>query len=288
MSFVSRIDKLCFRGLEFYLKRDDLLSEFGGKARKLSFHLAQNYPQNQHFVSYGGLQSNALAALSLFSKKRNFRLSYAFERSSTFLEKNPRGNYALALANGTKFIKKPQNFPSLQDFALSLCAKGDILIPQGLATQDAAQGYQELARELEDQSRAMGVDFDIFLPSGTGTAAAFLAKYSKFRVFTCACIGGSAYLRAQISSLEPDYDFSNLHILEPPKKYHFAKPYAEFYALYEALKRECRVEFDLLYDMPGLRTLLHHRAKLGRILYLHQGGLSGNETMLERYLAHNL
>lgn len=285
MNCVSRIDKLYFKDFEFYLKRDDLLGILNGnKARKLSFYLSQNYPKNQRFISYGGLQSNALVALSIFSKKRNFTLLYAFEKKSDFLEKNPRGNYAIALKNGVKFIEKPKNFTSLKDFALNLCEKKDIFIPQGIATQEASQGYKELAKELEEQSKILGLDFDIFLPSGTGTSAAFLAKYSQFRVFTCACVGRSAYLKAQILELDANYDFSNLFILEPPKKYHFAKPYAEFYTLYHALKQECGVEFDLLYDMLGFTTLLHNKAKLRQVLYLHQGGISGNETMLERYL----
>lgn len=275
------LEKRRFKDLEFYLKRDDLLGELNGnKARKLRFYLQQNYPKNQRFVSYGGSQSNALAALSIFAK--NYKLIFVCEKISSFLKQNPCGNYAFALQNQAEILEN-LSFPSHKEMALSLCKEGDIFIEEGIANQNAELGYKELAKELKEHSKEQGVKFDIFLPSGTGTSAAFLAKHSEFRVFTCACVGGSAYLKEQILRLEPLYDFSSLFILEPPKKYHFAKPYAEFYALYHALKQECGVEFDLLYDMLGFSTLMLHKNRLKNPLYIHQGGLLGNETMLQRY-----
>ncbi|EOB4991871.1 1-aminocyclopropane-1-carboxylate deaminase/D-cysteine desulfhydrase [Campylobacter upsaliensis] len=281
LNSASVLEKRRFKDLEFYLKRDDLLGELNGnKARKLRFYLQQNYPKNQRFVSYGGSQSNALAALSIFAK--NYKLIFVCEKISSFLKQNPCGNYALALQNEVEILEN-LSFPSHREMALSLCQKSDIFIEEGIANQNAEFGYKELAKELKEHSKEQGVKFDIFLPSGTGTSAAFLAKHSEFRVFTCACVGGSAYLKEQILRLEPLYDFSNLFILEPPKKYHFAKPYAEFYALYHALKQECGVEFDLLYDMLGFSTLMLHKNRLKNPLYIHQGGLLGNETMLQRY-----
>lgn len=75
----------------------------------------------------------------------------------------------------------------------------------------------ELAQEIQMQSQSLKLDFDIFLPSGTGTSAAFLAKYSKFKVFTCACVGDIKYLKKQILTLDPSYDFSNLEFLTSDK-----------------------------------------------------------------------
>ncbi|EAH8788788.1 1-aminocyclopropane-1-carboxylate deaminase/D-cysteine desulfhydrase, partial [Campylobacter jejuni] len=79
------------------------------------------------------------------------------------------------------------------------------------------------------------------------------------------------------------YDFSNLEILKSDKKYHFGKLYLEFYQLYKDLKQECLVEFDLLYDMLGLSIALKREWK-NPLLYIHQGGISGNSSMLERYI----
>ena len=44
------------------------------------------------------------------------------------------------------------------------------------------------------------------------------------------------------------------------------------------------VEFDLLYDPIGWKSLLEHEEKLdGTPIYIHQGGLLGNVSMEERY-----
>lgn len=279
---ISPIQKINFNGFEFYIKRDDLLGEINGnKARKLAFYIHQRYPKNQSFVSYGGSQSNALAALSIFAKQRSYKLVFACEKISTFLKNNPCGNYALALENGVDFVENIHSL-SLKQFALSLCKKDDIFIEQGIANLEAQYGYMELAQEIQMQSQSLKLDFDIFLPSGTGTSAAFLAKYSKFKVFTCVCVGDIKYLKKQILTLDPSYDFSNLEFLTSDKKYHFAKPYKEFYELYMDLKLKCNIEFDLLYDILGLSIALKQEWKKP-LLYIHQGGILGNSTMLERY-----
>jgi len=44
------------------------------------------------------------------------------------------------------------------------------------------------------------------------------------------------------------------------------------------------VEFDLLYDPHGWLTLLENPELFEKpLLYIHQGGLLGNESMLKRY-----
>ncbi|KAB0580346.1 1-aminocyclopropane-1-carboxylate deaminase/D-cysteine desulfhydrase [Campylobacter volucris] len=279
----SRIDLLKYNEFEFFLKRDDLLGKINGnKARKLAF-LETNkhqFKKGQVFISYGSSQSNALAALAIFCHENDFKLIFICEKISSFLKENPHGNYLTALKCGVKIIEN-EEFANRKSKALSLKKPDDIFIEEGIAIKEAEIGYKNLALELQKQ---LNEKVDIFLPSGTGTSAAFLAKHSKFKVFTCACVGDSAYLREQILALEPNYDFSNLTILNPPKKYHFAKPYLEFYELYKDLKSQCKVEFDLLYDMVGFKTLLANKEIFeNKILYIHQGGLDGNVSMLRRY-----
>lgn len=279
---LSPIEKLEFKTLQFYLKRDDLLGEINGnKARKLSFYFKQNYGKNQRIFSYGGTQSNALAALSIFAKQKGLNFIFVCEKIPNFLKKNPCGNYAFALKNGVHLIENTKNL-TLKEYTLSLCGKNDIFIEQGIANLNAEEGYIELANEIEEQSKILGLEFDIFLPSGTGTSAAFLAKHSKFKVFTCACVGDESYLKEQILTLMRNYDFSNLEILKNDRKYHFAKPYAEFFTLYKELKQKCKIEFDLLYDTLGLSMVLKRKWQKP-LLYIHQGGLLGNESMLLRY-----
>jgi 1-aminocyclopropane-1-carboxylate deaminase/D-cysteine desulfhydrase-like pyridoxal-dependent ACC family enzyme len=72
----------------------------------------------------------------------------------------------------------------------------------------------------------------------------------------------------------------NLVILEPLKKYHFAKPYREFLDIYHKTLSS-GVEFDLLYAPSMWLSLLKYTDE--KILYIHSGGVSGNESMLKRY-----
>jgi 1-aminocyclopropane-1-carboxylate deaminase/D-cysteine desulfhydrase-like pyridoxal-dependent ACC family enzyme len=125
------------------------------------------------------------------------------------------------------------------------------------------------------------------LPSGTGTTALFLQKHLPLEVLTVSCVGGSSYLKKQFFSLEKD---EKIHptILEAEKKYHFGKLYKEFIDIYNELLNETEIEFDLLYDSLGFKTLFEYLDKysldnLPTILYIHQGGVLGNESMLLRY-----
>jgi len=48
--------------------------------------------------------------------------------------------------------------------------------------------------------------------------------------------------------------------------------------------RSAGIEFDLIYGALMWRTLLQHMDRFeGTVLYVHSGGLIGNETMLARY-----
>ncbi|TQR42989.1 1-aminocyclopropane-1-carboxylate deaminase [Campylobacter sp. MIT 12-8780] len=282
----SIIQKITLEGFEFYVKRDDTLGLINGnKARKLYYFLQNKalYKPRTRFVSFGSTQSNALAALSDFTKQNDFKLLFITPKISNFLKENPQGNFAYALKNQACIIENTSNL-SLEQKALSLLEKDDVFIPCGVACKEAELGLQKLAEELKRQSECLGLEFDLFLPSGTGTSAAFLAKHSCFKVFSCACVGDKAYVKAQITKLIPHYDFSNLFFLEPPLKFHFAKPQKELLSIYHKALKQCKIEFDLLYDSVALLTLLaYQKAFTKPVLYIHQGGLLGNKSMLERY-----
>ena len=69
---------------------------------------------------------------------------------------------------------------------------------------------------------------------------------------------------------------------------HFGKLYSEFYFKHLELKEQTNIEFDLLYDSLGWIVFenyvknLEYKENL-TFLYIHQGGILGNETMIERY-----
>lgn len=274
-----KIEPIYFKGRRFWILRDDLIrGEFNGnKARKLAYFLNLN-PINR-FISHGSSQSNAMYSISVLAKMRGVKFIYFTHHICDFLLKNPCGNYAAALKNGME-IRLSDN-PSQS--AKNECKDSqDIFIPEGVAMSEAELGFKEQAKIIMDFAKKNGIKFDIFLPSGTGCSAAFLAKnLDDMAVWTTPCVGDSDYLKREILSLDP---FSKVNILNPPKKYHFGKIYAEIYAIYKELLDSCGVEFELLYDGVGWLTLMANLDIFkGEILYIHQGGMLGNITLLDRY-----
>jgi len=102
-------------------------------------------------------------------------------------------------------------------------------------------------------------------------------------VYTSPCVGDSDYLKKQFLELEEDENYHPT-ILTLDKKHHFGKLYKENYKIWLKLQQQTGVVFDLLYDPLGWRTLLAHPEVFSKpTLYIHQGGVLGNESMLPRY-----
>jgi len=176
-----------------------------------------------------------------------------------------------------KHVEIEHNF--YKDFIASLRFNLDektFIIDQGGATKEAKEGLEVLAKEIKEQNPHVK---SLATPSGTGTTALFLAlSLPEFRVYTTPCVGDSIYLKEQMRALHPLP--SNLIILEPKKKYHFAKLYREFFEIQQKLF-SAGVAFDLIYAPSMWMTLLEQTKE--EILYIHSGGVSGNESMLARY-----
>ncbi len=286
------IESMVFRGHNFYLKRDDLISNdfSGNKARKLHYYLVNDFPHIKKLISYGSNQSNAMYSMSVLAKLRGWEFIYHTDHISEYLETNPHGNYAKALENGMKischseFILESKNKKIPKQVQYD---DGALFINEGGRDKEASFGLEVMAQEIIDWCKVNNLqELNIFLPSGTGTTALFLQKYLKksgIKVYTTPCVGDAAYLMKQFSFLEED---TSLHptIIKPPKKWHFGKLYKEHYKIWLELQKSTGVAFDLLYDPIGWQVLLENIEKFdGAILYVHQGGLLGNESMLPRY-----
>ncbi|MCR4942853.1 MAG: 1-aminocyclopropane-1-carboxylate deaminase [Campylobacter sp.] len=278
------IEKFKFRGRDFWILRDDLLGVFNGnKARKLKYYQNADLSNYDGIVSHGNAQSNAMYALSVFAKQKNLQFHFCLSHIDKNLALSPCGNFKFALQNGMKFYVDLQR----EKLAKKLADEKNLLyIPEGVACKNAEFGFIDQAKEIKDFSQKNGLSFDIFLPSGTGTSAAFLAKNIDFDVYTCPCVGDSFYLKEQISKLDPN---SKVRILNPPKKYHFAKPKAELYQIWHEICDENKIEFELIYDPVGFLTLEKNLQIFKKaVLYIHQGGILGNQSQISRYEKLNL
>jgi len=278
----SPIQKITFEKQSFLIKRDDLLHKdfSGNKARKFYYYFINDFPLTNTVISYGSNQSNAMYSLSVLAKLKGWKFIYYVDHIPSFLKDNPQGNYKYAIENGMQIIED-SNF---NHSALKI-QHSTLFINEGGAVEEAQFGLKILANEITTFQKQNNIkNLKVFLPSGTGTTALFLQKFLDNEVLTCPCVGDSKYLKQQFLELESDEE---LHptIVNTDKKYHFGKLYKENYLLWKKLKEKTNIEFDLLYDPIGIKTFLSlPKNEDFTYLYIHQGGVIGNITMIERYL----
>jgi 1-aminocyclopropane-1-carboxylate deaminase/D-cysteine desulfhydrase-like pyridoxal-dependent ACC family enzyme len=275
----SPTQSINFKGHNFYIKRDDLLDDdfSGNKARKFYYFLKHDFPNIDTIVSYGSNQSNAMYSLSVLAKLKGWKFIYYVDHIPSYLVENPNGNYKYALTNGMKI--------KIGNWEDEIKSENKLFISEGGAINEAKYGLEILANEIQRWKTNKNIEkLKIFLPSGTGTTALFLQKYLEDEVLTTPCVGDREYLKQQFLELI-DVGMTHPTIVETQKKYHFGKLYKENYELYKELYENTNIEFDLLYDPIGWKVLLDNidKYKGYEILYIHQGGLIGNESMLQRY-----
>lgn len=278
LALPSPIQEILLDGHPFYLKRDDLIDpDFSGnKARKFHTYLSQEYAHIEKVISYGSNQSNAMYSLSVLAKLKAWEFDYFVDHIPEYLRDNPQGNYRRALENGMQIREESMD--------KNLCGEDILCIEEGGRDVEAEFGIKILADEIATWQEEQGIEeLNIFLPSGTGTTALYLQKNSKNRVYTTPCVGDEVYLKKQFEMLEADVDHHPT-ILNREKKYHFGKLYRDFYKIWLKLQQETEVEFDLLYDPKGWMVVMDNLDIFSQpTLYIHQGGLIGNESMLPRY-----
>ena len=281
----SAISKILLDGREFLVKRDDLLDPClaGNKYRKLYSLIHTPSTHYDTVISYGGTQSNAMLAIASLCKKKGWKFLYYTKTLSQTQRLASCGNFAHSLALGMEHVEIEDAL--YRDYIASLrltMDKRTFLVDQGGAVEEAKEGLAVLAEEIRAQkiSGAIPENVNGFVtPSGTGTTALFLAlALPEYRIYTTPCVGNVEYLKEQMRALSALPE--NLIILPPKKKYHFAKPYREFIDIYKRLLKS-GIEFDLLYSPSMWQALLEHVDE--NVLYIHSGGVSGNESMLQRY-----
>ena len=280
MNFDTKIESHIFRDMTFLIKRDDLIDEKinGNKAYKFYFLFDINCKQ---VVSYGGNQSNAMLTLSYIANAKNIKFTYFTLPLSNDLKNNTNGNRKLALQNGMNI--KHSSIPNTE--SLNYAKENDALfVPQDGAMKEAGIGLEKLAKKIVELKLD---NLCVFYSSGSGASSLFLSKFLKpysIDVWTTNCVGTKEYLIKQFLNLENDKN-KHPNIISTSKKISFAKPYIEILEIYEKWL-ESDIEFDLLYDCimwQAISDNLHLFKKYKNRLFIHSGGLGGNQTQLKRY-----
>ncbi|UAL41522.1 1-aminocyclopropane-1-carboxylate deaminase/D-cysteine desulfhydrase [Shewanella inventionis] len=309
MFAISPVQPMLFEQRPIFVKRDDLLHpDFSGnKARKFYHFLSQDYAHITQLVGSGSAQANSLYSMSVLAKQQGWQFDYYVSHISDFILQHPNGNYAAAIANGANIIEVGQlkladkyQQMHLDDVVQHIVAsdynnKNSLLhIPEGGRCEYAEAGVAILATEIIDWARLRNTKaLKVFLPSGTGTTAAYLNKQLlqqqtnnniNIEVLTCSTVGGDDYLRQQFSQLVAQEYFPT--IVNDGHKYHFGKLTKRCYEMWQTVCQS-GIEFELLYDPVGFLVLKHylqqHSQWADDIVYVHQGGVLGNQTMLPRY-----
>lgn len=291
----SPITQHIYQHNSFYLKRDDLLHpQFSGnKARKLMALLNQDYPEIQHLVGHGSVQANSLYSLAALCAIKKWSLTFYTDHIPEYVLRKPIGNYRGALELGANIIDL-SSLTNRRGRHASTYIKDEhanssntLIIPEGGYSPAAEPGVKQLADEILNWKRLNRInDLVVALPSGTGTTALYLQKHlicDGIDVLTCACVGNAAYLNKQFDEL--DSDAPKPTILGQDHKHQFGRLKVEEYRLWQDLEEQTKVEFDLLYD-PFMWQCLSDwlpENKRKTLLYIHQGGLLGNESMIGRY-----
>ena len=298
-SFVS----LVWKSLRFHVKIEEshsstpltsspslfsIQSLSGNKKRKFKYFLSDLFDDHDSLmISYGGLQSNSMFAISLLAQRLTCQFLYLVRRYPKDLQNNPIGNLERALGNGITIVELGSDYQRLEEIPKSLNAfpreefqkylpsemqKQKILwIPQGGALLEAEFGINELCQEIflsiqsfTDQSQS----WKVFVSSGTGTTALFMARclstllpITKCEVVAIPCVGTKEHLLNQmrsLSSMTPPSAMSEIFptILPIPSTYRptpFARPSKRHLETWSSLNRNARIEdpmvpvFDLIY-----------------------------------------
>lgn len=289
----SPVEQRTIAGLSVFLKRDDLLHPAfsGNKARKFAYFLEHDFAGITRVIGHGSAQANSLYSLAALAQLKGWQLDFYVNHIPAVLRQQPIGNYAAALALGANVLESGDISGEALEPQLAQQAKAAdscLFIPEGGRAEIAAFGVYQLAREIAAWFATQSLtELVVFLPSGTGTTALFLSEYFTthqlpIEVMTCAVVGDEQYLRKQFSGLCAD-EAVHPTIVSAPKRYHFGKCYLDFLLTWRDINRS-GVTFELLYDPLGWICLHSIAAQLTRpVMYIHQGGLQGNESMLPRY-----
>jgi len=286
-SLPSPVEPFRFQGRDFFLKRDDLIDPrfSGNKFRKLQtlFFIPSN--RYSRLLSYGGAQSNAMLSLAHLAAMKGWRFDYYVKRLPSWLKAEPTGNFAAALGLGMHLHEvATTEFYETVERVRKEAEESDCFVPQGGADAIAEAGVEALADEITAWALEAGIErFTVATPSGTGTTALFLRKFlpPSVTVVTTPVVGDAQILKAQWQKLDPNAPQPK--ILDGRSKWPFAKPRREFYEIWRELSHS-GVTFDMIYAPKMWLALLKAYEALPKpILYVHSGGVSGNESQLKKY-----
>ena len=226
-----------------------------------------------------------MLSLAHLAAMKGWRFDYYAKALPKWLKAEPMGNLAAALRLGMRLHEvAPKDFYETIETLRGNLDEETCFVPQGGADTIAEEGVKALAGEIVTWQKEAGIAaFTVTTPSGTGTTALYLRKFlpSSVEVVTTPAVGDAEVLKAQWERLDPEAP--RPMILDGERKWPFAKPRRDFYEIWRELF-DAGVEFDMIYAPKMWLALLKAYDGVQKpILYIHSGGVSGNESQLVQY-----
>jgi len=236
-----------------------------------------------------------MLAIARLASSLGLPFTYFTRPLSKTLREQPEGNFKMALNLGMQVTEDTRKWNTIEEEWEANPDPSILFIPPGVCNNDVREGVYQLGDELTAQIHEHldpTAPVAIVLPSGTGVTSFFLAQYfdqyrEQIQVFTVSTAIPFTQLKQQFQTMKNWENIDNEGeptILETRKRYDFAEPDQDLKKLHCALKKK-GVEFDLIYAPVTWRGMLDNwnQLKSSQIIYIHTGGIEGNETQLRRY-----
>jgi len=272
------------RGVELYLKRDDLLHPVisGNKWRKLKYILNHALSCGTHtIISMGGAYSNHLHALAYTGKILGLN-TVGMIRGERPKDLNATLKDLQDWGMQLNFVSRSE-YRQLREYkqfdSLPKLKKGEYWLPEGGAMALALQGVAELVDEID-------IDYDcLCVPCGTATTLAGLicATPKNKQVLGFSALKGAGFLIDDVNYLIKNSSCHNnewfVHL-----DYHFggfAKQNSELLQFIKQFEEKHLIPLEPIYTgkmLYGIYDLIQQGYfKAGqKIIALHTGGLQGN------------
>lgn len=287
-STINQIKEPLFleKGVELYLKRDDLLHPIisGNKWRKLKYILNHALSCETHtIISMGGAYSNHLHALAYTGKVLGIK-TIGMIRGERPRNLNATLQDLLAWGMQLVFVSRSE-YRELRNYKhfdeLPNLKTGEYWLPEGGAMELALNGVAELVDEID-------INYDcLCVPCGTATTFAGLICVTpqNKQVLGFSALKGAGFLIDDVNNL---INISSCHNNEwfVHLDYHFggfAKRNSELLQFIETFENKHLIPLEPIYTgkmLYGIYDLIQQGYfKAGqRIIALHTGGLQGNRS----------
>lgn len=304
---IHRLERLTrvLDGPEIWVKRDDLTEcvASGNKIRKLEFVLADALRRGaQVVITCGGIQSNHARATAVLARRLGLEAHLVLR--GTPPQETPDGNLFLdRLLGATITWVTPEEYRNEIDEVFGQIqrdyeknGKSAYVIPEGASNELGVFGYLRATREIVEQMRLEGVEFDaVVVPVGSGGTLAGLLLGRRLYGLSAEAVGinvceTAEYFRERVMGiirgvsdryhLGLGIEESDVKIIDGYVGLGYALSRPEELALIRDVARLEGIVLDPVYTGKAMFGLIDQIRK-GRfekgqkILFVHTGGIFG-------------